>query len=149
MRGTRARAAIAAAAVACGIAGAAITAGPALAGPAHQSAGRVVIVTCAGKGVTSPAKYIIACADGNDWLTGLNWQSWGVPAKGFGKEKLNTCNPSCVSGKIKTYPVKVELSKPKARPHHSGERYFSKMTLTYTKAIPKGFHKTRVVGLPS
>ena len=145
MRLTRIRGTALAATVACGIAGTAMAAIPAA--EATPAAGRVVLVTCTGKGVTSPASYTIACADGNDYLTGLNWGSWGVPAKGSGKDKVNTCHPSCVAGKFRTYPVKVELWRPRAWRHHSGRRYFSRMTLTYTKAVPKGFHRTRVIVL--
>lgn len=134
-------------AAACGVAGAAITAGPA-AVAAQRASGRVVIVTCTGRGATSPATYVIACADGGDYLKGLNWSSWGVPAAGFGKDSINTCTPTCVNGKFKTYPVLVSLYRPEPWPHHSGLRYFSRMTLTYTKAIPKGFHKKRTVDLP-
>ena len=146
MRQTTRRSAALAASLACGVAGLAMAAMPAA--QAAPRAGRVVIVTCTGKGVTSPASYVIACADGNDYLKGLNWSSWGVPAKGFGKEAINTCVPSCAAGHVKTYPVMVELSRPKPWPHHSGKRYFSRMILTYTKVVPKGFHKTRTVTLP-
>jgi len=146
MRASVVRRAALVATLACGIAGTAIAAMPAA--QAAPRAGRVVIVSCTGKGETSPGSYVIACGDGNDYLKGLNWSSWGVPAKGFGKESINTCVPSCSAGHFKTYPVNVALSQPKPWPHHAGKRYFSRMTLTYTKAIPKGFHKTRTVALP-
>jgi len=142
------RGAALAAAVACGIGGTATAAMAALpAAQAAPAAGRVVLVTCAGKGATRPASYIITCADANDYLTGLSWSSWAALARGSGKEKINTCHPNCAEGKFKTYPVKVELWRPEAWKHHSGVRYFSRMTLTYTKAVPKGYHRTRVVDL--
>jgi len=146
VRFTRVRSAVLAATAACGIAAGAMAAIPA-AQAARPSAGRVVIVTCAGKGVTSPSTYIIACADANDYLKGLNWSSWGVPASGFGKDVINDCIPTCVAGKFHSYRVKVSLWRPEPWRHHGHLRYFSRMTLTYTRAIPRGFHRTRVIDL--
>ncbi len=147
MRLSIVRAAAAAAAIACGVGGAAIMAGPAQAGTAAPSASHVVIVTCAGKGATKPTSFIITCADGYDYLKTLTWTSWGSTAGGSGKNEINNCIPACYKGKFHSYPVDVTLWRPKPWPHHSGKQYFSRMTLKYLKAIPKGFHRTRVVDL--
>jgi hypothetical protein len=153
------RGAVLAATVACGIGGLAMTAAPAGAAitaapaPAHLSrpsvAANVVIVTCAGKGVQHPRTYVIACGDGNDYLKVSIWGFWNSKAGGQGKDWINTCTPSCAAGKFKSYPVNISLWRVKNWPHHAGKHYFSRMTLTYTKTVPKGFSKKRTVDLPS
>jgi len=129
-----------------GIAVAAITAGAA-AQAAARTPDKVYLVTCEGKGVVRPSTYTIACADGNDYLSRLSWSSWSSSASGKGKDGINTCVPSCVAGKFKYYPVNVSLSDARSWPHHAGQHYFAKMTLTYTGAVPKGYHRTRVITL--
>lgn len=131
------------------VAGGIVTAG--LAVPAAQAArpatGPVVLVTCAQTGAVRPARFIIACADANDFLKGLSWSQWGTAPRGGGKELINSCVPSCVAGHFHTFPVKVSLSRIRNWPHHAGKRYFTRMTLKYTGAVPKGFHRTRVIQL--
>lgn len=146
MRFLAARRAAVSVTIACGIAGAMITAGPA-AQAARPAAGRVVLVNCAGQGVVRPARYVIACGDGNDFLKGLTWAFWNTLANGGGKDVINNCNPSCVGGTFHAYPVRVELWRVRNWPHHAGKRYFTRMTLTYTRKVPKGLHRKRVIPL--
>jgi hypothetical protein len=142
------RRAVLAATVACGIAGIAMSAGPAVAQVSRPSvAADVVIVTCAGKGVMHPSTYIISCADANNYLKGMTWAFWNSKAGGFGKDAVNNCVPSCAAGKFHSYPVNVSLYRVKDWPHHPGKHYFSRMTLNYTKAVPKGFHRKQVFDL--
>lgn len=85
-----------------------------------------------------PKKIVIACGDAGIWLSKLKWSSWsGSSAKGAGSYNANTCTPDCATGKIKSYPVKVTLSKPKTC---SGQthRAFKQAALTYTGTRPKG-----------
>ncbi|WP_055587787.1 hypothetical protein [Peterkaempfera griseoplana] len=38
-------------------------------------------------------------------LSGLRWSHWGAPsASGVGTMKINTCEPSCAEGRIRTLP---------------------------------------------
>ena len=115
---------------------------------ARPAAGPVVLVTCTQKGTIRPARFIIACADANDFLKSLIWTRWGTAPSGTGKELINSCVPSCVAGHFHRYPVKVSLSRIRNWPHHPGKRYFTRMTLKYTRTVPKGFHRTRVIRLP-
>jgi hypothetical protein len=116
------------AAIAASGVGLAATAAPAAAKP-------VVIVNCLSKAQVKPSSYVIACGDGNDYLTALHWVSWKNVAFGSGTEHLNDCNPSCAQGKVYTYPVLVTLWGSKARPHHPGQRYFSRLTEIHTGSL--------------
>lgn len=122
------------------VAGAAATAAVAASGVGLASTGApaaksVVIVNCLDKGQVKPSRYIIACGDGNDYLTGLHWVSWKNVAFGSGTEHLNDCNPSCAQGTIYTYPVLVTLWRAEARPGHPGTRYFSRLTEIHTGSL--------------
>lgn len=122
-------------------------AGAAAAQAARTAAGPVVLVTCAQKGTVRPARFIITCADANDFLKSLSWTRWGTAPGGTGRELINSCVPSCVAGHFHKFGVKVSLSRIRNWPHHAGKRYFTRMTLKYTGSVPRGFHRTRVVRL--
>jgi hypothetical protein len=148
------RRAIVLAAIAGGVAGPVVAALPTAqaAQPAAQAARaavqhRVVLVNCLGHAVVRPKSVVLACADGADFLNHLTWAFWNSQANGAGKDNINSCNPSCVAGHFHSYPVRVQLWRVRNRPHHSGQRYFTRMTLTYTRHIPKGLHRTRVIKL--
>lgn len=60
-----------------------------------------------------PRKLIVACGDGNLFLTGLRWSSWnGRIAHGRGTAHLNNCSPNCAEGSFSTVAAKVRLSRP-------------------------------------
>ncbi|HMI27195.1 MAG TPA: hypothetical protein VK594_22155, partial [Streptosporangiaceae bacterium] len=57
-----------------------------------------------------PGRYTLACADGNDYLSGLAWTSWGPRlASATGTEHVNDCVPYCAAGHFHSYPVNVVL----------------------------------------
>ena len=96
------------------------------------------------KAAYKPSKIIIACGDGNLYVTELKWSSWGTTsAKGAGTGHQNTCTPSCAQGRFKTYPLAVKLSSPKTC--SNGKREFAKLTYTYTHSRPKGVKKSATV----
>ncbi len=37
----------------------------------------VVAINCQGRPQVRPRNFTLACADGNDYLSGLRWTSWG------------------------------------------------------------------------
>jgi hypothetical protein len=85
-----------------------------------------------------PKRIVIACGDAGIWLGKLKWSSWnGASAKGSGIYNQNDCTPDCASGKIKSYPVKVTLSKVKTCPGQT-QRAFKQAALTYTGTRPQG-----------
>ncbi|MBO0767273.1 MAG: hypothetical protein J2O48_01185 [Solirubrobacterales bacterium] len=70
----------------------------------------------------------------------IHWSSWTAKqALGSGDDQLNNCNPACANGKYKAYPVKLVLTRP-LRSH--GQLVFTRLTRTYTRAIPKGYKRT-------
>ena len=77
-----------------------------------------------------PKKIVIACGDAGIWLGKLKWSSWtGASAKGTGVYNQNEGTPDCATGKIKSYPVKVKLSKVKTCPGQTNPA-FKQATLT-------------------
>jgi hypothetical protein len=128
-------------AVLCGIAAiAAIGAaalGPAAAAaparPSQPSSGAPVVVNCAGHVQIRPARYILACADGNAYLTGLHWAAWGSAAAfAAGTDTFRVCIPTCVAGHLHSFPALAALWRAEPLPAHPGQRYFTRLTIIYT-----------------
>lgn len=128
----------------CGIAAIATTA---CAAPAHATAagrqqpmaftaaaaGVPVVVDCAVHAQTRPGQYVLACADGNAYLARLHWATWGSSAAfADGISTFNDCVPTCVAGHGHSFPVLVALWRPEPLPGHSGQRYFTRLTIIYT-----------------
>lgn len=86
-----------------------------------------------------PTDLVLTCADANTMLTELTWAGWSNGrAKGAGTFEVNDCQPTCVAGTTREYPVRVLLSKVKVQ---GGERLLTKATLTFAKARPAGAKK--------
>jgi hypothetical protein len=118
-------------------------AGVAAAGlPAAQAAparSRNVVVSCTGRALVRPVIYNIACASGNEHMAGMSWTSWGTKAHGAGRDGIR------LSGKFHGYPARAKLWRLRSRPHHPSQRYYTRMKLTYTNAVPPGRHRTRTI----
>ena len=57
-----------------------------------------------------PRRIILTCADGGDRYRRLRWRWWGpFTARAVGRELVNDCDPSCTSGTIRSYRVRVTL----------------------------------------
>jgi hypothetical protein len=67
-----------------------------------------VVLNCRNRAQVRPRKFIITCADANDYLVGLRWSSWG-PTEAFGRgvEWVNACTPNCAHGKFSHNHVSV------------------------------------------
>ena len=141
----RTRRLVLAAAVAFSAIGTAIAAVPAA--QASPTASKPKLINCLNKATIEPKTFVLTCADGNDYLARLTWSSWSTTASGKGTEFINTCNPNCAAGHFRKYGVDVSLSRVKPWPHHVGQRYFTRMGLTYTGKVPHGFHRHRTVDL--
>jgi hypothetical protein len=62
-----------------------------------------------------PASIVVACGDGNFYLTGLHWTSWSrTGAAGTATAHQNDCTPYCAAGRFHTYRAAVTLSKPRS-----------------------------------
>jgi hypothetical protein len=103
---------------------------------------QVVIVNCRGTGHIRPSSFVLTCADGNDYLTGLHWSSWpvhasaGAAAFGWGTERVNDCTPSCAEGHLHSYPVLITLWRSEPRSGHAGQRRITRVTRIYTGQRP-------------
>jgi hypothetical protein len=103
----------------------------------HKANPGATIVTCAGKPVTKPREFMIACADGGNNLTKLRWVTWG---RGFalasGTQVANDCLPNCAEGKFHRFGVWVIF--------WGGQRRFQHITLWYPGATPAGVRNKHV-----
>ena len=62
--------------------------------------------------VVEPRSIMVACGDGNFYVTGIRWTAWtGTSAKGTGKVHANDCKPYCAAGHFHTKTGSVALSK--------------------------------------
>lgn len=110
---------------------------PAFAAPASPSPAHVVAVDCFSKSQVRPADFLLACGDGNNRLTGLQWSSWGTKsAVASGLDWVNDCQPYCAAGKFHSYPVTVRLDRPETWKKHPELQHFTRMQLTYTDGRP-------------
>jgi len=112
---------------ACGAAASAATQGP------QQSVAPPVVVNCAMKTQVRPGTITLACADGNVYLSGLNWSAWGSSsALASGHYAFNDCTPNCLSGHGHALPGLVVLWGVKPLPGHAEVRYFTEVTVIFT-----------------
>ena len=130
-------------------------AGPAGAAPVrpatpHASV-QTVVLDCPGQpALVRPKTYILSCADGYIQLDKVSWTSWtpGL-ASATGTLVKNTCNPSCVAGHFRSYPVLVVFWGKATVKNHPGQQCYTRMTLIYPGARPAGVGQTQTVSLPT
>ncbi len=109
--------------------------GAASASPAGRFSVRTVVLNCLGHPQVRPGRFTLACADANDYLTGLAWKSWGPQlASATGVQVLNDCVPYCAAGHFHRYPVGVVLWHPAAA--GPGSQRYTSITLLYPGAHP-------------
>ena len=124
-------------------------AAPARPAPAHASV-KTVVLDCPGQpALVRPKTYILSCADGYIQLDKLSWTSWtsGL-ASATGTLVKNTCDPSCVAGHFRSYPVLVVFWGKSAVKNHPGLQTYTRMTLIYPGVRPSGVAQTQTVSLP-
>jgi len=110
---------------------------------------RTVVTNCQGKPQVRPGSLVLACADGNDYLTGLSWTGWAPGlASAKGTEHLNDCVPYCAKGKFHTYPVIAVLWGSAAAAHHPGQKRYTEITLIYPGARPPAYKNGKMVPGP-
>jgi len=109
--------------------------GSASASPAGRFSVRTVVLNCLGHPQVRPGRFTLACADANDYLTGLAWKSWGPRlASATGVQAANDCVPYCAAGHFHRYPVDVVLWHPAAA--GPGSQRYTSITLLYPGAHP-------------
>lgn len=64
-----------------------------------------------------PTDIVLACGDGNFFLSDLRWSRWDARgATGRGVAHWNDCSPTCVAGRFHAYAVAVALARPRTCP---------------------------------
>jgi hypothetical protein len=102
---------------------------------AAAGSGRTLAINC-NQEQFKPRKIVLACGDGGSWLGKLKWSSWSrSTAAASGTYNAIDCTPTCAAGHVKTYPVRVTLSKPKPCPGQA-QRAFKRAALSYTGTRP-------------
>ncbi len=106
-------------------------------GAADASAKRPLLISNCAKPKFKPINVIIACGDASLGAREMTWSSWThKSALGTGTGVINDCDPTCVSGKTKTAPMQLLLTKP--RTCSNGKRLFTKLRYTWTVGAPAG-----------
>ena len=96
--------------------------------------------------VAAPRHLMLACGDGNFWLDGMRWRSWGAArATGTGTAHANDCNPYCAAGHFHAYPVSVTIGG--LRTCSNGRREYTKLVIRYTTAHRPGIRSPETVDL--
>jgi hypothetical protein len=94
------------------------------------------IIACDGKGQVKPKEIILACGDGNTFVSKIKWNKWNSnTATGTGTLRWNTCLPqTCAGGIVQKYKAKITLGGLASAPGETD--VFSEMTLTFTQGGP-------------
>ena len=130
--------------------GASASASPAARAGTSTFSEQTVVVNCLSKPQVRPGSFTLACADGNDYLTGLSWTSWTPHlASGYGTEKVNDCNPYCAAGQFHSYPVLVVFWGNTGLHGHPGTQRYTNVTLLYPGTRPPAFNGHRWVQGPA
>ncbi len=147
--------AVAAVAAAAGLGlGSAAATGPLPHRPGTAASSLPVVVSCTGHTQTRPSRYVLACGDGNAYLTGLHWSAWGTSsAFAAGTDTFRVCIPSCTAGRLHNFAALAALWRAEPLPGHPGTRYFTRLTVIYTgsrsyRAGGKTYHLPQTATYP-
>jgi hypothetical protein len=114
------------------------SAAPEKASPGVAQRAATVLVDCLWKAHVRPARFLLACGDGNSRLTSLRWSRWDAhSAVARGRDLVNDCDPYCAAGTFHSYPVLVRLDHAERWARHPGVRHYARMTLTYPEGRPE------------
>jgi hypothetical protein len=110
---------------------------------------RIVVLNCLGKPQVRPSSFVLACADGNDYLTKLSWTSWSPSlASAYGIQEENDCIPYCAAGHFHSYPVDVIYWGSTALHGEPGTQRYTTVTLLYPGARPQIYNGHKYVRGP-
>lgn len=97
-------------------------------------------VTNCNKAASKPKQLTLTCGDGNTYLKGLSWSSFGgATAQGKGTFVTNTCKPNCAEGKNVSYPASVKATG--TRSCKAGLHVYKKLAITFTGRKPASANK--------
>jgi hypothetical protein len=110
---------------------------------------QIVVLDCLGHPQIRPSSFILACADGNDYLTKLYWTSWEPNlASAYGIQEENDCIPYCAAGHFHAYPVDVVFWEGAAVIGSPGMQRYATYTLLYPGARPPIYNGHKYVEGP-
>jgi hypothetical protein len=93
-----------------------------------------------------PSKIVIACGDGNLFMTGIRWSHWRrKSALGAGTAHINDCIPNCAMGHFRKGRAKIRLSSAHFC-RGAGVTQFRRLRMTWVNEPPAGTLK--VVAVP-
>ena len=108
---------------------------------ANEFSEQAVVFDCQCQPKVRPRNLTLACADGNDYLSRLTWNSWTAGlARAVGVQEINDCDPYCAVGHFHSYPVDVIFRGSASVHGQPGRQRYTKVTLRYRGARPD-FHR--------
>jgi hypothetical protein len=106
----------------------------------QRASTKTVVFDCLNHPIAEPGTYVLTCADYGSILEHLNWQSWtSTSAVATGVHSLNDCTPDCAVGKFIDYPAVITFWRAEPLAGHSGEKYFTRITVRYTGQRPPAY----------
>ena len=97
--------------------------------------------------VVRPSSIVVACGDGNFFLSDITWSRWtSTSAAGRGTGHQNDCKPYCAAGHFHTYAVSIRLSRPETCRH--GRREFTRFTYRFVSRKPAGVPRGETMHSP-
>lgn len=100
-----------------------------------------------GKTVVEPRSIVVACGDGNFYVTNLRWSSWNqLEARASGTGHQNDCKPYCAAGHFHTYRVTVHVFR--VASCAGGRREFTRFAYAFVGAKPAGVIRSSVLKSP-
>jgi hypothetical protein len=92
-------------------------------------------ITNCNTAVSKPKSVTLTCGDGNTFLKGLSWSSFGgSTAQAKGTFVTNTCKPNCAAGKSVSYSASVKATGSVSC--KNGLRVYGKLNLQFTGRAP-------------
>lgn len=88
-----------------------------------------------------PAEVVIACGDGNFYVSKLEWSRWtATGASAAGTAHVNDCKPYCAAGHFHAYAISLRLTRPRTCAH--GRREFTRFTYRFPASKPADIPRT-------
>ncbi|MEV5000455.1 hypothetical protein [Nocardioides sp. LML1-1-1.1] len=112
---------------------------------AAARAGVTFLLDCVDEPVSKPTSFTVACADGNQSLTDLEWSNWGADeAIATGTVVANNCDPSCAEGTDVKARVRVTASD---LVDGEASATYGKLTIKVTGDLPEGMDPEQEITL--
>jgi hypothetical protein len=123
---------VSAAALALGL----ILAPAAAAASPRASAAAPRLVGCNESSPVRPTRFNPICNDGAYTVVDLRWSAWSdSAATGVGQFYTRSCAPTCATGKVTLYPVRVAAGRVRSCD-------YTRFSYSFTRGVPAGFSRT-------